>query len=109
MERRDFLKTATTAAGAAATEQFLAPMLRADEKAPDSGAGGMIYRTLGRTGERVSAIGLGGYHIGKPPLQEQDAIQLVRQAIDRGITTAASAKSAWARPSRAATATKFFS
>jgi predicted aldo/keto reductase-like oxidoreductase len=86
MERRDFLKTATTAAGAAATEQFLAPMLRADEKAPDSGTGGMIYRTLGRTGERVSAIGLGGYHIGKPPLQDQDAIQLVRQAIDRGIT-----------------------
>jgi aryl-alcohol dehydrogenase-like predicted oxidoreductase len=46
----------------------------------------MIYRTLGRTGERVSAIGLGGYHIGKPSLSEQDSIQLVRQAIDRGIT-----------------------
>ena len=46
----------------------------------------MIYRTLGRTGERVSAIGLGGYHIGNPGLQEQEAIQLVRQAIDRGIT-----------------------
>jgi aryl-alcohol dehydrogenase-like predicted oxidoreductase len=46
----------------------------------------MIYRTLGRTGERVSAIGLGGYHIGKPALAEQDAIQLIRQAVDRGIT-----------------------
>jgi aryl-alcohol dehydrogenase-like predicted oxidoreductase len=46
----------------------------------------MIYRTLGRTGERVSAIGLGGWHIGKPELSEQDAIQLIRQAIDRGIT-----------------------
>lgn len=47
---------------------------------------GMIYRTLGRTGERVSAIGLGGYHIGRPALGDQDATQLIRQAIDRGIT-----------------------
>jgi aryl-alcohol dehydrogenase-like predicted oxidoreductase len=46
----------------------------------------MIYRTLGRTGERVSAIGLGGYHIGNSSISEQDAIQLMRQAIDRGIT-----------------------
>jgi aryl-alcohol dehydrogenase-like predicted oxidoreductase len=46
----------------------------------------MIYRTLGRTGERVSAIGLGGYHIGHPELEEQESIRLIRQAIDRGIT-----------------------
>jgi aryl-alcohol dehydrogenase-like predicted oxidoreductase len=46
----------------------------------------MIYRTLGRTGERVSAIGLGGYHIGQAAIPEQDSIQLIRQAIDRGIT-----------------------
>jgi len=45
----------------------------------------MIYRTLGRTGERVSAIGLGGYHIGVAPT-EQDSIRLIRTAIDRGIT-----------------------
>ena len=48
-------------------------------------SGGMLYRTLGRTGERVSAIGLGGYHMGVPEA-EQDAIKLVRTAIDRGIT-----------------------
>ncbi|HUX27869.1 MAG TPA: aldo/keto reductase, partial [Terracidiphilus sp.] len=82
MDRRDFLKTAATTVGAAATEQLLTPMLHA--KTPETE--GMIYRTLGRTGERVSAIGLGGYHIGKPSLEEQEAIQLVRQAIDRGIT-----------------------
>jgi aryl-alcohol dehydrogenase-like predicted oxidoreductase len=47
---------------------------------------GMIYRTLGRTGERVSVIGLGGWHIGQPSISEHDSIQLIRQAIDRGIT-----------------------
>ena len=48
-------------------------------------SGGMLYRTLGRTGERVSAIGLGGYHLGVPQ-DEQDAIKLVRTAVDQGIT-----------------------
>jgi aryl-alcohol dehydrogenase-like predicted oxidoreductase len=46
---------------------------------------GMLYRILGKTGEKVSAIGLGGYHLGHP----QDpavAIQIVRSAIDRGVT-----------------------
>ena len=45
----------------------------------------MLYRTLGKTGEKVSAIGLGGYHVGHPP-DPADAIQIVRSAIDRGIT-----------------------
>lgn len=47
-------------------------------------ANGMIYRKLGSTGERVSAIGLGGSYLSKP--SEQEAIQLVRSALDRGIT-----------------------
>jgi predicted aldo/keto reductase-like oxidoreductase len=46
---------------------------------------GMLYRTLGNTGEKVSAIGLGGYHIGHPP-DPADAIRIVHSAIDRGIT-----------------------
>ena len=83
MDRREFVKTAGTAAGVIAAEHLLTPMLQAEETHESNG---MIYRTLGRTGERVSAIGLGGYHIGKPALQEQDAIRLVRQAVDRGIT-----------------------
>ena len=51
----------------------------------DTRSGDMLYRTLGRTGEKVSAIGLGGYHIGVPK-QEQEGIRLVRTAVDRGIT-----------------------
>ena len=45
---------------------------------------GMIYRKLGSTGERVSAIGLGGYHISVP--SEIEGIRIVRSALDRGIT-----------------------
>jgi aryl-alcohol dehydrogenase-like predicted oxidoreductase len=44
------------------------------------------YRTLGRTGERVSAIGIGGYHLGKPYLEESESIRIVRTAIDGGVT-----------------------
>jgi aryl-alcohol dehydrogenase-like predicted oxidoreductase len=46
----------------------------------------MLYRTLGRTGERVSAIGLGGWHIGFQSLTDDESIRLIRSAIDRGIT-----------------------
>ena len=53
----------------------------AEEKA----AKGMIYRTLGSTGQKVSAIGLGGFHIGNPVL-ESESLKIIRSAIDRGIT-----------------------
>ncbi len=43
------------------------------------------YRTLGRTGEKVSAIGLGGHHIGKRELTETESIRIVRTALDNGI------------------------
>ena len=39
---------------------------------------------LGRTGEKVSLVGMGGFHIGKE-ISESEAIQLIRSAIDRGI------------------------
>jgi len=46
---------------------------------------GMIYRNLGKTGEKVSAIGLGGHHIGRPK-DPKEGIRIIRSAIDRGIT-----------------------
>jgi aryl-alcohol dehydrogenase-like predicted oxidoreductase len=46
----------------------------------------MIYRTLGSTGEKVSAIGVGGWHLGLKHVDEQLALRIVRSAIDRGIT-----------------------
>jgi predicted aldo/keto reductase-like oxidoreductase len=45
----------------------------------------MPYRVLGRTGERVSAIGLGGWHLALKHVDEPLALRLVRSAIDRGI------------------------
>lgn len=41
-------------------------------------------RKLGRTGEMVSMIGLGGYHLGKP--SEAEATAIMRRAIDEGLT-----------------------
>ena len=44
----------------------------------------MTYRTLGSTGEKVSVIGLGGYHAGLQS-DEEESITLIRAAVDRGI------------------------
>ena len=41
-------------------------------------------RRLGRTGVDVSIVGLGGYHLGLPP--EQEAIRMVRTALDNGMS-----------------------
>lgn len=43
------------------------------------------YRTLGKTGERVSAIGIGGAHAGRAATPA-DATRIIRTAIDNGIT-----------------------
>src|SRR5580700_10831198 len=45
----------------------------------------MPTRTLGHTGERVSALGLGGSHIGQGPTS-REAVRIIRSAIDRGLT-----------------------
>ena len=45
----------------------------------------MPYRILGSTGERVSAIGLGGWHLGFKKVDEQLSIRIIRDAIQRGI------------------------
>ena len=45
----------------------------------------MLYRTLGRTGERVSAIGLGGWHIGFKTMSDALSLKIIHTAIDGGI------------------------
>ncbi|HVO64484.1 MAG TPA: aldo/keto reductase [Terriglobales bacterium] len=78
MERRAFLKGAIMIGA-------IAGMGDAGNSQQHSN-NGMLYRPLGHTGERVSAIGLGGFHIGQAKLSENDSIRLIRSAIDGGIT-----------------------
>jgi aryl-alcohol dehydrogenase-like predicted oxidoreductase len=76
INRREFLQLT---AGAIAVGAGLAP-----HGGALSGADGeMPYRTLGKTGMRVSLVGLGGYHIGNPAAEE--GVRIIRSAIDRGI------------------------
>lgn len=46
----------------------------------------ITQRTLGSTGEKVSAIGIGGYHLAVPGVDEALAIRIVRTALERGVT-----------------------
>jgi len=78
--RRDFMKQA---AGAALLTQHPAP--QAIAQTSSASATGMPTRVLGRTGERVSIIGLGGWHIGSIK-NEGEAIRLMHAAIDEGVT-----------------------
>lgn len=70
--------------GDAADDLVSDPQQAAAAAAPKDAAG-MIYRQLGKTGERVSALGLGGFHIGVPK-DRAEGIRIIRTAIDRGIT-----------------------
>ena len=89
MNRRKFIGTTALAAGGLTLAQ---KNLGAENnqnmifETPETTLEGeMIYRTLGSTGEKISAIGMGGFHLSKPKTDEE-AIKLVRTAIDRGIT-----------------------
>lgn len=76
MERRQFIQ------GIAAAGVFGSVASQANQVMTTKQ--GIPYRKLGRTGEQVSVIGLGGFHIGMN-MSETDAIQLIRSAVDRGI------------------------
>lgn len=48
--------------------------------------GSIATRPLGRTGIQVSALALGGHHLGQTK-SEQESIQIVHEALDGGVTT----------------------
>jgi predicted aldo/keto reductase-like oxidoreductase len=99
MERRKFLQSLAATGFAAPVALAQQAATQADAKTSSAAAkaiprvtdpgemrGEMLYRKFGQTGETVSAIGLGGAHIGRPTLTQQKASELIHQAIDRGIT-----------------------
>jgi predicted aldo/keto reductase-like oxidoreductase len=45
----------------------------------------MLYRDLGRTNQKVSILGLGGYHIGAPNVSENESQEIIRTAVDSGV------------------------
>lgn len=109
MNRREFLKTTGLAAGMAASGGLLGPLATAQGapeppqaagsqlatrpaalelitvRGPGEKRGEMYYRPLGKTGQMVSLLGLGGWHIGAAP-DEKAGTRIIRTAIDRGVT-----------------------
>jgi predicted aldo/keto reductase-like oxidoreductase len=74
--RREFL-------GAVLTTSLLAGLAGPDLWAAGD-ENGIPYRKLGRTGERISLVGLGGYHLGMPS-DDEVSIKIIRTALDSGI------------------------
>lgn len=79
VDRRLFLKTAAAGTLSAALGGVAGNLAKAVE-----GAGEIPMRTLGKTGLRVTMIGLGGYHAGLPE-KEADSIAVIHRALDLGI------------------------
>jgi len=75
VSRREFL-------GMTAATLLMAGRLDGSRK-PDS-KNGIPYRALGRTGEKVSVIGLGGYHLAKQS-DPEESIRIIRTGIDEGV------------------------
>src|SRR5436305_3673167 len=73
MDRRNFLKKAAA----------MTVITSLNRKASHAAETSIAHRALGRSGEKVSMIGIGGYHIGTP--SEQEGIRIVRTALDNGV------------------------
>jgi uncharacterized protein len=76
MDRRNFLKTA-------AATTIMTSLSKKLAHATDSAT--VPTRVLGHTGEKISMVGLGGYHLGMQS-DEQESIRIIRTGLDSGIT-----------------------
>jgi len=74
MKRREFIKAVAVTGIASSLDRVLHA----------TSAGEIPRRTLGHTGEKVSIVGLGGYHIGNQS-DENESIRIIRAALDGGI------------------------
>jgi uncharacterized protein len=76
MDRRRFLQTAAATTLMTSLSKQLADA---------TNKGTVPTRILGHTGEKVSMVGLGGYHLGMQA-DEQESIRIIRSGLDSGIT-----------------------
>lgn len=86
LTRRDFVKAGALALGASA---FLKPALGVtgtpgQEGGAASGQASVPHRPFGRTGVQVSALGVGGYHLGSVK-SDKESTELISRALDAGI------------------------
>lgn len=79
--RREFLGKASAGIAGASLGSRL---LEGPELFGAEAHAGVPYRALGRTGERVSCVGLGGYHIGIQPTVAE-SVRIIRTGLDSGI------------------------
>src|SRR6476620_6629367 len=73
MKRREFMKGIAMTGIASSFDSKLS-----------ASTGSIPRRTLGHTGEKVSMVGLGGYHLGNQQA-ENESIRIIRTALDSGI------------------------
>jgi aryl-alcohol dehydrogenase-like predicted oxidoreductase len=77
LRRREFLQAAVAALAAGGFGREALAVQQDSES-------GIPTRPLGRSGERVPIVGMGGYHIGRA--EEAQAIRILHEAIDEGMT-----------------------
>jgi uncharacterized protein len=75
--RRQFLETTVATAVVAGLLPLRAPAAEIRN--------GISYRILGNTGEKVSCIGLGGYHLGNSKLTDEESVHIIRTGLDEGL------------------------
>jgi aryl-alcohol dehydrogenase-like predicted oxidoreductase len=88
IERRSFIQAGLVSAGTAFASSVLHSQIASAALPPqttNSTAEQIPRRAFGKTGEQVSIIGLGGYHLGT--VQSSDlAVRLIQEAVDAGVT-----------------------
>ena len=78
LSRRSFLKGAGAILPLAGQTDFFATPSTVERR------NGIPYRAFGKTGDKVSILGVGGFHIGIP--EESEGIAIVKTALDAGVS-----------------------
>jgi predicted aldo/keto reductase-like oxidoreductase len=84
MHRRDFVKGAAYSVAAAVMTQNAAAQTTSATPIESAGAGMVPMKVLGKTGVKISALGVGGFHLGTAK-DQQEVNDIVGKAIDAGV------------------------